>query len=256
MHEDESEHIEQLASKLRDYDFRDDIMDTDSYNKAYDEIVRIGEPAVPVLLKHLGSSLYIALALGKIGNQAALNALSQELRAPDWRRVEAAARGLGVSKNPNAISILEAVRGSGYDLRVAEVHQAFNWALGELEKAQAGAKWLEVDRKRPWQQITMVQQQLDELRRDETKRQQAISWWKEFTKAMPEMVIKVPGYDLSADDAKARAWSGLAVTIYYLLNPSDSMFHRPCPEARFCWEQALKLQPGDEYFTDCLHRVS
>jgi hypothetical protein len=170
--------------------------------------------------------------------------------------VEAAVRGLGLSRNPNAIPILEAARGSGYETQIAEVHYAFNWALGELEKSRAGEKWLEVDRERPWQQITMVEQQISELQRDETKRQQAIQWWKEFTEAIPEMTIAVPGYHYSPNDAKSRAWSCLAVIIYYLLNPSESVIDTPCSEAKYCWEQALKLMPGDDYFMDCLRRVS
>jgi hypothetical protein len=226
------------------------------YREALDRVVELGEEAVPALLEHLGESELIALALGRIGRDTALEALGKELCAEDWRRVEAAATGLGSSRNPKAIPILEAARGSRYDTQIAEVHYALNRALTQLEKLRAGGKWSEVDRQRPWQQISMVQQQLPELLRDETRRQQAIDWWREFTTAMPDMTVVVPGYDYSPEDAKSRAWSGLAVIIYYLLNPGKGVISSRCPEARYCWEQALKLMPGDAFFLDCLRMVS
>jgi len=117
------------------------------------------------------------------------------------------------------------------------------------------AEWPAVDRVNPVKQIKWVQDELKWLIYD-SRHDTAIQWWKEMTEAIPDLPIVYPGRDFSPENAKARAWSGLAMIIYYLRNPDDSGFVNPCPEAAFCWEQALALMPGDQYYMGCLRSVS
>jgi hypothetical protein len=247
---------DQWISTLLEYEFRNDILSDKPYWEAANALVALGGAAVPRLMRHLGESWFIAAALGKIGTRETLAALGGELRSEDWRRVEAAARGLGISKNPDAIPILESARGSRAETTIAEVHHAFNWALGELQHAKAGDKWLEVDKDRVWQQIMMVSSQLQGTIHDATKRNGVIRWYEEMKDVLPGARLVVPGRDFSPADAKSRAWSMLATIIYYAKNPDKSSFSVPCQEAKYCWEQALKLMPGDSYFTGCLRDVS
>lgn len=130
--------VKRAVSTLCKCGYRTDIFDYEPYDQALEEIAALGQKAVPILLKHLGKSKYVAYTLGKIATEDALNALGKELHAPDWRRAEAAAQGLGASGTPSAIPILEAARGSGYDVQIAEVHYALNRALRRLEESRAG----------------------------------------------------------------------------------------------------------------------
>ena len=241
---------------LLEYGFRNDILSDAPYYEAAQEVAALGAAVVPELEKSLGKSRFIAMALGMIGTPEALSALGRELGFEDWRRVEAAARGLGLSKKPEAISILESARGSRAEATIVEVHQAFNWALGELRMAQAGNRWLEVDRTRVWQQITMVSSQLRTIIGDALKRDGVISWFEEMKAVLSGVEVVAPGRDYSPADAKSRAWSMLAAIIYYAKNPTESTFGKPCPEAKYCWERALELMPGDSYFAQCLRSVS
>lgn len=256
MNADDATRLAALVTKLSEYGDGRAILLRQPYYEAVDETAKLGAIAVPTLMDRLGSGRLIALALGKIGTKPAFDALATELRSPDWRRVEAAADGLGASRNVAAIPILEAARAQAHQLRIAEVSNAFASALADLEKVRAGDKWLQVDRSRPWQQISMVQSQLKELQNDEAKRQQGIQWCKDMIAALPELTVQIPGANFTPADAKSRAWSVLAVTIYYLLNPSKSVINSPCAEAKYCWEQALKLMPGDSYFGGCLKSVA
>ena len=226
------------------------------HEQALAAVVARGARAVPLLLPQLGRSKYVAIALGKISTDEALRALNDELRAEEWRRVEAAATGLGFSDNPNAITILEAARKGVFAQRIAEVSSAITKSLAQIESRRKGSSWLAVDMNRPWEQIMLVQGKLQEFSCNEDLRRQAIEWWRHFVKAMPEMGIVIPGANYRPEDAKARAWSCLAVTIYYLLNPRDSVISKPCPEARYCWEQALLLDPCDHYYESNMESVS
>jgi hypothetical protein len=226
------------------------------YEDALANVVAQGPAAVPLLIAQLGRSRYVALALGTISTNEALRALSEELRSNEWLRVEAAAQGLGLSDNPNAVTLLETARGTASAQTIAEVSSAITKALAQIELRRKPTNWLAVDVNRPWEQIMLVQGKLNEFREDDELRKQAIEWWKHFVKAMPEMKIVIPGRDFAPDDVKARAWSCLAVTIYYLLNPGDGSFSKTCDEARYCWEQALRLMPGDGYYESSMKSVS
>ncbi len=252
--------LAERVALLADYGYDRYLLLDASQEKPYEDalagVVAHGADAVPLLLAQLGRSEYVALALGSISTDEALRALNQELRSNEWRRVEAAAKGLGRSNHPSAATMLEVARNSRFANTIAEVSTAIAKALNQIESRRQGANWLTVDVNRPWQQIMLVQGKLAEFRRDEALRGQAIEWWRHFVEVMPEMKIAIPGRDYPANDVKARAWSCLAVTIYYLLNPGDSGFSKPCAEARYCWEQALRLMPGDAYYESSMKSVS
>ncbi|MBM4286452.1 MAG: thioredoxin [Deltaproteobacteria bacterium] len=57
---------------------------------------------IPYLTLSLERSSYVHQALGLLGSEAALQVLFDELRSSDWRRVAAAAQGLGIARNPRA----------------------------------------------------------------------------------------------------------------------------------------------------------
>lgn len=210
-----------LIVKLSEYGDGRTVLVRKPYFDAVDEIERMGPAAIPTLVNNLGRGQLIALALGRIGTKTALDALEIELRSADWRRVEAAAQGLGASRDVAAIPILEAAHRHALESGIAAVSIAFASAVAQLEKARAGEKWLKVDRSRPWQQIMMIQKMLPQLQADETKRQQAIQWCKDMIATLPELTVQIPESDFTLEDAKSRAWSVLAVTTYYLLNPSN-----------------------------------
>ena len=61
------------------------------------------------------------------------------------------------------------------------------------------------------------------------------------------------------NETMARSWSELGLFIYFMLHPSchgASDMVPPCPEAKHCFEQALKFAPGDPYFSGNLKQVS
>lgn len=246
-----------LVMKLCEYDFSKNRALGDNelpYHQILEQVVQQGEAIIPQLLDNLGKGKFISLALGMIGTEACVRALADELLSSDWRRAEAAATGIGLSKNSDAIHLLESARDSGYHSTVAEVHSAIGWAIAELHKIQLGERWLTVDRKQPLQQIRMVSQMRSSL--DEIKSKLAIQWAVEMIDILPELNVQDPDGEFSPDEAKAIAWNLLAITIYYLRNPSDRSFEHACTEAKYCWEQAIELNPKKDEYIQCLSRVS
>lgn len=116
-------------------------------------------------------------------------------------------------------------------------------------------RW-EVDRNHPWRQLQMAESVLGNLVEDETRRQQAIHWHSQFSQAMSEMVIEIPGRDCSPNEAKALAWNCLASIICCLSRRSPHVISGSCTEAALCVEQALKLMPDNEHLRDRLRMFS
>jgi len=130
------------------------------------------------------------------------------------------------------------------------VRESAQQALGHLGIAQEPPKRaVAVDTASLWEQIIRVRDLAtrDLLHRDDAeatrRRKEQIALCKTIMTALPGASVEVEG--LEPTDAKARAWSMLGTAMYYLLNPSTSTINRPCPEAKFCYEQALKLQPDE-----------
>jgi len=218
------------------------------------DLSKIGKPAIHVLIEALPQTSYAHLALGFIGGERALNVLLNELQSSSWRRVAAASKALGKIGDSRALEPLKQVLTSQLGRSIAEVNQAASYAISEIEKKQRGPGWLSVDRERPFDQVLMFSSQLQELLREHSQREAVIAWWKEFVEVMPNMSFD--GLPYPPNEAKGRTWSMLAVIIFYSLNPDVSVMAKSCKEARFCWEQALKYEPGDGYYMSCLKQVS
>jgi len=202
------------------------------------DLSKIGKPAIHVLIEALPQTSYAHLALP----------------SSSWRRVSAASKALGKIGDSRALEPLKQVLTSQLGRSIAEVNQAASYAISEIEKKQRGPGWLSVDRERPFDQVLMFSSQLQELLREHSQREAVIAWWKEFVEVMPNMSFD--GLPYPPNEAKGRTWSMLAVIIFYSLNPDVSVMAKSCKEARFCWEQALKYEPGDGYYMSCLKQVS
>lgn len=239
-----------------EYGFRNDILDPEPYYEASGQLARSGESAIPILLRHLGKGMLIADALGQIGGPTAIEALARELSSSDWHRVEAAARGLGLTKDPSAKPHLERAMGSTLAHTVAEVHQALAWAMNELYRSSEQSVRSAVDRSNIWQQIQSIKTDYEDSASGHKQREEAIHLWQAIVKELPALTVRVPGQNYPPSEAKARAWSCLGSTIYYLRNSGARVMNRSCPEACNCYEQALALEPGDDYWKNCIKNVS
>jgi len=240
-----------LVNLLEEYGFRNDVLDLDPYEAALERIKDYGEAAIPLLTDRLGKSKYIAFALGLLGTDAAVSTLAKELGSRDWRRVEAAAIGLGLTKNPKAKDHVQSLLGSRLDREVAEVHSALARAMSQLytpPPEQQKEDTPVVDRQYVWQQIQAIPDKPGTIQ----ERKRALALTRAIIKELPQLDVSVPGRDYTPEDAKSRAWSCLGSTIYYLLNPDSFTFDKPCEEARYCFEQGLALQPQEETYAMCV----
>jgi hypothetical protein len=183
-----------------------------------------------------------------------VNRLLTELESADWQRVEKAARELGEKKQPQALFALKKIAASQLGQSVAEVYQAASWAISEIEREFRGSSWLKVDRENPFDQVKMISNQLENICKDEAQRQAAISWWREFTDAIPEMSFS--GLRFDPTDARGRTWAMAGGIIYALLNNNDYPPSRPCEEARRCYEEALRCDPKDNCWKNLLRSVT
>lgn len=248
--------LDAWLAKLLEAGFRTDILDRQPYEEALNRAAGLGESAIPTLLRYLGQSEYVAFALGMIGGTVALEALGREIVSSDWRRVAAAATGLGLSKDPAAERYLKLALGGSLDCTVAEVHSAIQWAMNELYKSSSAKETPKVDRENIWRQIQSIETRFPDSAEWQRVRENAIALCRAIMQELPSISVHVPGYSYPPNEAKARAWGSLAPQIYYLLNPGTSVMNKPCPEARQCYEQALKLEPGDNYWEKCIREVS
>ncbi len=247
-----------LAQKLSECDFFEARAlrpeERQSYDDMLEEAKQLGETAVPLLKQHLGDGPFVALALGTIGSKAAISALADELGSNDWRRITSAVKALGMTADAEAIPLLEATAQSAIAERSAEVNSAVHGALAHLHQSTKGDPWVVVDRKHPLEQMRHVSQLRSDL--SETQRKQAIQWAKEMIGLLPELEVRDPDTGKGDDALKAAAWNLLAITTYYLMNPSDNSFDHPCSEAKYCWEQAVELQPDNADRKEMLERMS
>jgi len=193
---------------------------------------KIGQPAVKPLLKALPSTRWAHFALGMIGGEEASQALRNELRTGNWRRIQAASRALGEIGDARALPALKQLTGT----RSWEVHQAVTEAIGKIERKEAGEKWLELDRSDPFGQVKRVWSQFDEIKSDDSLREKAIAWHREFAAAMRSLKF-------SSDRERGDAWGMLGTLIYYFKNPEASDFYKECEEAAYCYEQCLRCTP-------------
>ncbi len=102
-----------------------------------DILVKIGAASVKPLISKLGKSRRAYYALGRIGTEEALSALIRELTSVNWRRVEAACIGLGLTENPSAAYVITNLENTRKTTRVGEVYAAAGSAMTALQRRLA-----------------------------------------------------------------------------------------------------------------------
>ena len=90
---------------------------------------KVGKMSIPALSSALHISSYAHWALGIVARleedeavkREAADILLAEILSPDWMRVEAAVKGLGISKDKSALPVVKALRNStsSYEIMVA-----------------------------------------------------------------------------------------------------------------------------------------
>lgn len=100
-----------------------------------DLLGKVGDVTLPSLMRALGKTKWAHRAIGLNGSDKAIVILIDELRSNQWRRVEAAAYGLAVSRSKRAIPVLQKVYEElPWKMPVGEVSMACAYALTELRK--------------------------------------------------------------------------------------------------------------------------
>ena len=99
-----------------------------SDNVAY-VLGKVGKISIPALSSALSISSYAHWALGMVARltedevvkSEATQILLAEVKSTDWMRVEAAVKGLGISRDKSALPVIQAVRNStsSYEIMVA-----------------------------------------------------------------------------------------------------------------------------------------
>lgn len=132
----------------------------------------------------------------------------------------------------------------------AEVSQAAYTALAVLDKKSASG--LAFDRQQPFGQIgrlwTAIVQGQQELYLPEVLN----GWCLEAIDAMPDMKF-------SSNEDQAKAWGMLGSLVFKSMHPEwpggfDGT--KPCPEAKRCYEEALRYEPGDGWWQGWVDRFS
>jgi len=96
-------------------------------------LVKCGAVSVPHLIAKLGKSRHAYFALGRIGNDDAINALVFELSSCNWRRAELACTALGLVKNPSVLKIVDKLNALLKSTRRGEVYMAAGAAITALQ---------------------------------------------------------------------------------------------------------------------------
>ncbi|NLY00220.1 MAG: hypothetical protein GXY83_29330 [Rhodopirellula sp.] len=107
-----------------------------------------------------------------------------------------------------------------------------------------------IDRKDPLGQILLVTDNLRTIVCDRKQTEQHLQWASQMVKTLPELEVGLFGRCETAEDAKAWVWRHLGAVVWCLHHkkPDAPFFQgRPCPEAEFCLEQALKLVKKREF---------
>ncbi len=96
-------------------------------------LVKCGAVSVQPLIAKLGKSRHAYFALGRIGNDDAINALVFELSSCNWRRAELASTALGLVKNPSVLRIVDKLNALLKSTRRGEVYMAAGSAITALQ---------------------------------------------------------------------------------------------------------------------------
>jgi len=173
------------------------------------KIVELGDRAIPLLLPLLDSK--------------------------DVNVVADAAKLLGQLGAKQAVPKLQTLSKSQW----AEVHQACATALAMLESKASGG--LESDRQNSYQQIARLWTAFFQGRQELYPSDVLHRWCVDTIAAMPS--LRIPR------EKKAQAWSMLGSLYYKSVHPNwdgDPNHVKPCPEAKNCYHEAVRLDSGVE----------
>jgi len=132
----------------------------------------------------------------------------------------------------------------------AEVHQAALTALATLDKKSSGT--LQFDRQHPYEQVSRLWTAIIQGRQELYPPDVLHRWCLEAIDAMPSL-------EFSSKDKQAKAWGMLGSLVFKSMNPEwpggfDGT--KPCPEAKRCYEEALRSEPGDSWWQGWVKRFS
>ena len=132
----------------------------------------------------------------------------------------------------------------------AEVHQAALIALATLDKKSADT--LQFDRQLPYEQISRLWTSIIQGRQELYPTDVLHKWCVEAIDAMP-------GIEFPSKDKQAKAWGMLGSLMFKSMNPEwpgGSDGTKPCPEAKRCYEEALRAEPGESWWEGWVKRFS
>lgn len=187
-------------------------------------------------------------ALNEIRDKGA-SAIPHLLRVLDSNNVTAVVDAINLLKDmeaKDAIPNLGALSKSQW----AEVSQAAYIALAVLDRKTASA--LQFDRQQPFEQIGRLWTAIIQGRQELYPSEVLNGWCREAIDAMPDM-------EFSSRENQAKAWGMLGSLVFKSLNPKwpggfDGT--KPCPEAKSCYEEALRSKPGDDWWQGWVDRFS
>ncbi len=131
-----------------------------------------------------------------------------------------------------------------------EIHKASLTALANLEKDENSL--LRLDRNNPYSQISSLWTSIIQGREDLYPPEILHSYCEETIAEMPELAF-------SSKSEEARAWGMLGSLTFKSLHPEwpgGFNMTSPCSEARKCYEEALRCEPGDSWWSDWVKRFS
>lgn len=187
-------------------------------------------------------------ALNKIRDKGA-SAIPHSLRVLEGNNVTAVVDAINLLKDmeaKEAIPDLEALSKSQW----AEVSQAAYTALAVFDRKTASA--LQFDRQQPFEQIGRLWTAIIQGRQELYPSEVLNGWCREAIDAMP-------GLKFATTENQAKAWGMMGSLMFKSMNPEwpggfDGT--KPCPEAKRCYEEALRAEPGDGWWQDWVNRFS
>jgi hypothetical protein len=131
-----------------------------------------------------------------------------------------------------------------------EIHKASLTALANIEKNENSL--LRLDKNNPYSQISSLWTSIIQGREDLYPPEILHSYCEETIVEMPELAF-------SSKSEEARAWGMLGSLTFKSLHPEwpgGFTMTCPCSEARKCYEEALRCEPGDSWWSDWVTRFS
>jgi hypothetical protein len=216
------------------------LCDSEKCYEAVEELGKIGDAAIPYIVKLLPVSSFAHSALARIRGDRVLQILCQELNSPSWERKAAAAQALGQMGDAHALEPLKSAQVAIASCDVITVHRAVERAISHLERAQ-GDTFFCVDKEDPYGCVQKIWDENRAIVLDKAARQKAIEWYRCFVGTMPELQFR-------SDFDRAHTWFCLGVIIFRLSNPEPHGLNAmevdgPCAEAALCLRKSMECLP-------------